>query len=91
MRQAFSLAKSLASSNERREEGNFFLEPLAKSGAADKYQIYGQAGLDYGAEWYHGKITGLGTSFTAPEYSKKVFVGFSRSYGNRVVEEAHYR
>lgn len=55
-------------------KGNFFLEPLSKTGAADRYQIYGQAGLDYGAEWYHGKITGLSTSFTAPEYSKKVYV-----------------
>ena len=55
-------------------KGNFFLESLAKTGAAESYQIYGQAGLDYGAEWYHGKITGLATSFTAPTYSKKVFV-----------------
>lgn len=56
------------------KKGNFFLEPLAKSGAADSYQIYGQLGLDYGAEWYHAKITGLKTTFTAPTYSKKVFV-----------------
>lgn len=55
-------------------KGNFFLEPLAKTGAADKYQIYGQLGLDYGAEWYHAKITGLKTTFTAPAYSKKVYV-----------------
>lgn len=55
-------------------KGNFFLEPLSKTGAADKYQIYGQLGLDYGAEWYHGKLTGLGTTFTAPTYSKKVYV-----------------
>lgn len=55
-------------------KGNFFLEPLSKTGAADKYQIYGQLGLDYGAEWYHGKLTGLGTTFTAPAYSKKVYV-----------------
>jgi len=55
-------------------KGNFFLEPLAKTGAADKYQIYGQAGLDYGAEWYHGKITGLTQTFTAPEYSNKIYV-----------------
>lgn len=48
-------------------KGNFFLEPLSKVGAADKYQIYGQCGLDYGAEWYHGKITGLDTTFTRPE------------------------
>ena len=53
-------------------KGNFFLESLAKSGAADKYQIYGQIGLDWGAEFYHGKITGLKTDFTPPEYSKVV-------------------
>lgn len=56
------------------KKGNFFLEPLAKTGAADKYQIYGQAGLDYGAEWYHGKITGLTTSFSAPTFNTKVSV-----------------
>lgn len=55
-------------------KGNFFLEDLAKTGAADKYQIYGQVGLDYGAEFYHGKLTGLAGSFTAPEYSRKVYV-----------------
>jgi hypothetical protein len=55
-------------------KGNFFLEELAKTGAADKYQIYGQLGLDYGAEWYHAKITGLSTSFTAPTSAKKVYI-----------------
>ena len=55
-------------------KGNFFLEPLAKDGASDRYMIYGQLGLDYGAGWYHSKITGLTTTFTAPEFSKKVFV-----------------
>ena len=55
-------------------KGNFFMEPLAKTGASDAYQIYGQLGLDYGAEWYHAKITGLDTTFKAPTYSKKVFV-----------------
>lgn len=55
-------------------KGNFFREELAKTGASDKYQIYGQVGLDYGIELYHGKITGLDTTFTAPEYSRKVFV-----------------
>ena len=34
----------------------------SKTGAAEKGQIYMQAGLDYGAEEYHGKITGLATS-----------------------------
>ena len=53
-------------------KGNFFLESLAKSGAADKYQIYGQLGLDFGAEWYHAKITGLDTGFTAPDYGGTV-------------------
>jgi hypothetical protein len=53
-------------------KGNFFLEPLAKTGAADKYQLYGQIGLDYGASWYHGKITGLKTAFDAPDNSIQV-------------------
>jgi hypothetical protein len=55
-------------------KGNFFREPLAKVGAADREQIYGQLGLDYGAEWYHAKITGLSTSFTAPVSAKKVYI-----------------
>lgn len=42
--------------------GNFFWEPLAKAGAGEKGQLYGTAGLDYGPEWYHGKITGLATT-----------------------------
>ncbi len=55
------------------EKGNFFLEELAKEGAGTKYQIYGQIGLDYGAEHLHGKITGLSTTFTKP-IGKKVVV-----------------
>lgn len=47
-------------------KGNFFLEPLAKTGAGEKYQIFGQIGLDHGPEWYHAKITGLTTTFTKP-------------------------
>lgn len=43
-------------------KGNFFWEPLAKVGAGDKGQLYGTAGLDYGPEWYHGKITGIATT-----------------------------
>lgn len=38
-------------------KGNFFYESLAKTGAAEKGQIYGQASPDYGAEWKHIKIT----------------------------------
>lgn len=38
-------------------KGNFFYEELAKSGAGTTGQIFGQIGLDYGPEWYHGKLT----------------------------------
>lgn len=47
-------------------KGNFFVEPLAKTGAGEKYQIFGQIGLDYGPEWYHGMFTGISTGFTPP-------------------------
>lgn len=40
-------------------KGNFFEEALAKTGASDKSQIYGQIGLAHGPEFLHGKITGL--------------------------------
>jgi hypothetical protein len=44
------------------EKGVLFYEELAKTGASEKGQIYGQMGIDYGPEEYHGKITGLATS-----------------------------
>lgn len=55
-------------------KGNFFLEALAKTGAGEKYQLFGQIGLDHGPEWYHGKFTGIAQSFTAPKYSRSVFI-----------------
>ena len=55
-------------------KGNFFLEELAKVGAGRKYQLFGQIGLDHGPEWYHGKWTGIATTFTKPTYSRSVFV-----------------
>lgn len=55
-------------------KGNFFLEQLAKVGAGEKYQLFGQIGLDHGPEWYHGKFTGISTSFTKPTYSRSVFI-----------------
>lgn len=55
-------------------KGNFFLEPLAKVGAGEKYQLFGQIGLDHGPEWYHGKFTGISTDFEAPKYSRSVYV-----------------
>lgn len=56
------------------DKGNFFLEELSKVGAGTKYQIFGQLGLDYGPEWYHGKFTGIAKTFTKPEYSRSVYV-----------------
>jgi len=55
-------------------KGNFFLEPLAKTGAGEKYQLFGQIGLDYGNEAFHGKITGLATTFEKPIGRKVVNV-----------------
>lgn len=55
-------------------KGNFFREQLAKVGAGEKYQIFGQVGLDHGPEWYHCKFAGISTEFTAPTYSKTVAI-----------------
>lgn len=44
------------------EKGVLFFEELSKTGASEKGQIYGQLGLDYGPEEYHGTITNLATS-----------------------------
>ena len=44
------------------EKGVLFYEELSKTGASENGQIYGQIGLDYGPEEYHGTITGLATS-----------------------------
>lgn len=55
-------------------KGNFFLEPLSKTGAGEKYQLFGQIGLDHGPEWYHGKFTGIAQSFTKPTYSRSVYI-----------------
>lgn len=38
-------------------KGVLFVEPLAKTGATEKYQIYGEIGLEYGAERHHGKLS----------------------------------
>ena len=38
-------------------KGHFFAEPLAKTGASDKVQIYGEIGLRYGNEKTHGTLT----------------------------------
>lgn len=43
-------------------KGNFFYEELAKSGASEDGQIFGQFGLDHGPAFMHGSITGLTTA-----------------------------
>ncbi|MFE6488970.1 DUF5309 family protein [Streptomyces sp. NPDC057757] len=41
------------------EKGVFFEEPLAKTGSSDEVQLYGEIGLEYGAETSHAVMTGL--------------------------------
>lgn len=62
-------------------KGNFFLEPLAKVGAGEKYQLFGQIGLDHGPEWYHGKFTGISENFEKPTYSRSVYVANASEIG----------
>lgn len=40
-------------------KGLLFYEDLAKTGAAENGQLYGQMGIDYGSERFHAKITNL--------------------------------
>jgi hypothetical protein len=40
-------------------KGVFFEEALAKTGASDDVQIYGEIGLEYGSERSHGLLKGL--------------------------------
>ena len=61
-------------------KGNFFMEELAKTGAGKTYQIFGQIGLDHGPEWYHGKWTGIATTFTKPA-GKSIYVANAADIG----------
>jgi len=40
-------------------KGHMFAEPLAKTGASEDVQLYGEIGLAYGSERSHGLLTGL--------------------------------
>ena len=62
-------------------KGNFFLEQLAKVGAGEKYQLFGQIGLDHGPEWYHGMFTGISKNFEKPAYSRSVYVANAAEIG----------
>lgn len=39
--------------------GVLFYEPLAKTGASERGQIYGELGFDYGAEWHHAILENI--------------------------------
>lgn len=43
-------------------KGLVFVEPLSQSGAAWNFHLYGEIGLEYGPENWHGKISGLATA-----------------------------
>jgi len=43
-------------------KGNFFYEELAKTGAAEKGQMFGMIGLNHGPTFAHGTITSLATA-----------------------------
>lgn len=47
-------------------KGVLFVEDLAKSGAAERKQVYGQIGLDHGPAFLHGVITGLASTDAEP-------------------------
>ncbi len=44
------------------KKGFLFVEPMGKTKSAEEFQLYGEVGLEYGPELWHGKITGLATS-----------------------------
>ena len=54
-------------------KGNFFMEPIAVTGAGQKYQIFGQLGLDHGPEWFHAKFINVSTDFIIPPAGKKIY------------------
>lgn len=43
-------------------KGMLFVEDLAKTGSAERKQVYCEVGLEYGIESHHGKITALVTA-----------------------------
>lgn len=44
------------------EKGNLFYEELARTGASEKGQIFGQIGLNHGPAFMHGTLTSLATA-----------------------------
>lgn len=56
---AVSLEQCMPVYEEIPGKGHFFAEPLAKTGASDDVQLYGEVGLAYGNEKAHGILEGL--------------------------------
>lgn len=46
-------------------KGHFFAEPLAKTGASENVQLYGEIGLEYGNERKHAKLVDATTPYDA--------------------------
>jgi len=44
------------------DENRVILEPLSKTGAGEDWQLYSQAGIDYGSSYFHGTVTGTATA-----------------------------
>lgn len=43
-------------------DNRVILEPLAKTGAGEDWQLFSQAGIDYGSSFFHGTVTGTATA-----------------------------
>ena len=41
------------------DHGHFFLEPVARTGAYEALQLYGEIGLQHGPAQFHGKLSGV--------------------------------
>jgi hypothetical protein len=41
------------------DKGHFFLEPVARTGAYEALQLYGEIGLQHGPAQFHGKLSGV--------------------------------
>lgn len=43
-------------------DNRVILEPLSKTGAGEDWQLFSQAGIDYGSSYFHGTVTGTATA-----------------------------
>lgn len=54
-----AIAEKIFSGSQGEMIGSLFYEPLAKTGASERGQLYSELGLHYGAEWLHAMITNI--------------------------------